>query len=206
MRDAFGDGEDEEFDVEAYWLRVDDQLRQRRMRLLFVGDTVSPLVRRVAEFLNRELRNVEVLAVEYAVWEDDGGTRVLVPTVHGTSVDVKHGTTSAPTAGRVWTNDEWLEAFESKNDVRTAAGARRLIERWRMNESAGFHVVAGPGVGNDVAFHMYLEDAAGKWAPAIPHHVNVARRADGSTPEAAVVDRRRCVDGLPQTALCRSWR
>jgi hypothetical protein len=167
VRDAFSDGDEDEFDIEAYWHRVDDQLRQGRMRILFVGDTVSPLVRRVAEFLNRELRNIEVLAVEYAVWEDDVGTRVLVPTVHGLTID-KHVSSGASTPARVWTADEWLAAFEERNGVEIANGARRLVERWRGNESAGFHVVASPGVGNSPAFHLYLENTATtEWAPAV---------------------------------------
>lgn len=60
VRQAFGDG-DGDFDVEAYWQQVDQQLAQRRMRLLFAGDTISPLVRRVVEFLNRELRTWKYL-------------------------------------------------------------------------------------------------------------------------------------------------
>lgn len=166
VREAFGTDDEDEFDVEAYWRRVDDQLRQGRMRLLFVGDSVSPLVRRVTEFLNRELRNVDVLAVEYAVWGDDAETRVLVPTVHGLSVD-KRASSGPATPARVWTEEEWLAAFEQRNGVGISNGARRLIERWRGNESAGFHVVAGPGVGNNPAFHLYLVDAAKNWAPAI---------------------------------------
>ena len=42
VRDAFGD-EDEDFDVEGYWELVDGQLALRRMRLLFAGDSISPL-------------------------------------------------------------------------------------------------------------------------------------------------------------------
>jgi hypothetical protein len=104
IRSAFGDG-DEDYDVNAYWRRVDDMLTQRRMRIIFAGDRISPEVRRVVEFLNREMQNVEVLAVQYEVWEDGDGVRVLIPTVFGQTVEAEAVKSSA-SATRIWTDDD----------------------------------------------------------------------------------------------------
>ena len=127
------------------------------------------LVRRVAEFLNRELRNVEVLAVEYSVWQDEGGLRVLIPTVHGRTIHPDEGGSSAP---RVWTLDDWMAWFEEANGTAVANGLRLLADRWQRHDSPGVRAVAAPGVGNEVALSMYLEDSTGRWAPAL----RVARR------------------------------
>jgi len=79
-----GDGKDE-VDIEQYWERVETNLRNRRVRLIFVADSTPRELRRLVEFLNEEMVNVEVLAVEIKQFqrEDDKGQKALVPRVVG---------------------------------------------------------------------------------------------------------------------------
>jgi hypothetical protein len=121
------------------------------MRLLFVGDTLSPLVRRVVEFLNRELKNVEVLAVEYSVWQDDTTTKVLVPTVYGSDAETTAAKGSGET-GRVWTEQEWLETFEGANGGDALSVVRRLVDHRRAHGGT-----IEFGVGGDVGVTLYLD-------------------------------------------------
>lgn len=100
--------------------------------------------------------------MKYTVWEGQGGTRVLIPTAYGVTPEPKR-----PPISRVWTLEEWISAFQARNGDQAARGLRRLVERWRTNSQDGFRAVAEPGVGNNVAFHMYLEEQTGKWAPAL---------------------------------------
>jgi hypothetical protein len=79
-------GEDEDdTDVEEYWEYVETNLRNRRVRLVFVADSTPRELRRLVEFLNEEMANVEVLAVEIKQFqrEDDEGQKALVPRVVG---------------------------------------------------------------------------------------------------------------------------
>ena len=51
-------------DREDFWAGVGANLQAGRIRLLFVADRIPPELRRVVEFLNRQMQPAEVLAVE----------------------------------------------------------------------------------------------------------------------------------------------
>ncbi len=53
-----------EEDVESFWSLVEVNLKKGRVRLIFVGDDTPPELRRLVEFLNEKMADVEVLAVE----------------------------------------------------------------------------------------------------------------------------------------------
>ena len=55
---------DAEPDADAFWENVATNLSAKRMRLLFVADEIPDPLERVVEFLNAQMPNVEVLAVE----------------------------------------------------------------------------------------------------------------------------------------------
>ncbi len=78
-------GDDEETDVEIYWETVESNLRSGRVRLVFVADKTPKELRRLVEFLNAEMINVEVLAVEIKQFQrrDDTKQKALVPRVVG---------------------------------------------------------------------------------------------------------------------------
>jgi hypothetical protein len=79
----FLDGDEE--DVEAYWDTVEANLRTHRVRLVFVADSTPKELRRLVEFLNEEMKNIEVLAVEVKQFQREGrrGQTALVPRVVG---------------------------------------------------------------------------------------------------------------------------
>lgn len=74
-----------EADVEEYWERVERNLHDHRVRLVFVADSTPKELRRLVEFLNEEMANVEVLAVEIKQYQrkDEKGPTALVPRVIG---------------------------------------------------------------------------------------------------------------------------
>ncbi len=53
-----------EADEEAFWELAKRNLRDGRVRLLFVADRIPTSLRRIVEFLNRQMNPAEVLAVE----------------------------------------------------------------------------------------------------------------------------------------------
>jgi hypothetical protein len=68
-------------DVEAYWDQVEANLHNRRVRLVFVTDDTPRELRRLVEFLNDEMTNTEVLAVEVKQFQRENATSqtALVP-------------------------------------------------------------------------------------------------------------------------------
>jgi hypothetical protein len=51
-------------DPDAFWATVATNLDAERFRLIFVSDVIPPELRRIIEFLNGQMANTEVLAIE----------------------------------------------------------------------------------------------------------------------------------------------
>lgn len=75
-------GEDDEESIEAYWEKVENNLRNGRIRLIFVADSLPRELRRLIEFLNSKMSDVEVLGVEVKQFLGLGQT-AMVPRVIG---------------------------------------------------------------------------------------------------------------------------
>lgn len=75
----------DEASIDEYWDTVETNLRAHRVRLVFVADSTPKELRRLVEFMNEEMRNVEVLAVEVKQYQrgDAEGLTALVPRVVG---------------------------------------------------------------------------------------------------------------------------
>lgn len=73
-------------DADAFWTQVQDNLRIGRVRLVFVADVIPIELRRIVEFLNRQMTPAEVLAVEIRYYVGQG-VRSLVPRVIGQTTE-----------------------------------------------------------------------------------------------------------------------
>ena len=113
-------GEDEP-DADAFWERVDANLRAANLRLLFAADGIPDELARVVEFLNAQMATVEVLAVDIRRFAG-GDAATLVPRVIGRTARARRASRPGPTKSR----EEWL-ADMPEGAVRDAA--RVLLER-----------------------------------------------------------------------------
>jgi len=65
LMDLIGPSEAEPADTgDAFWQAVGTNLREGRVRLIFVADEIPASLRRLVEFLNEQMPRVEVLALE----------------------------------------------------------------------------------------------------------------------------------------------
>jgi hypothetical protein len=79
LNEAFGVS-----DPESYWATVQTNLAAERIRLVFVADEIAAELRSIVEFLNRQMRETEVLAIEVKQYVDaDGARQTIVPRVVG---------------------------------------------------------------------------------------------------------------------------
>ncbi len=103
---------DEGYDinVDDYWEQVEANLRARKVRLVFVADETPKELRRLVEFLNEEMRNVEVLAVEVKQFqrEDRQGQKAVVPRVVGFTEAARQIKTSTTSRSGVLTPEEFF--------------------------------------------------------------------------------------------------
>ena len=123
-----GDSEPDEDAYEAFWERVDKNLGDENIRLLFVADRIPSDLAHIVEFLNRHMGpQVEVLAVELKQFRGEG-VRTLVPRVIGRSDGHRSRTSSTR---RTLTMETLLPEFP---DGAVREAARELLER---SEHAG---------------------------------------------------------------------
>ena len=110
---------DGEQTVDDFWESVATNLAARRLRLLFVADEIPDPLEKVVEFLNAQMPNIEVLAVEIKQFRG-GSSQTLVPRVLG-----RIAASSAPGAAaprRKLTQKTFLDELNSEE-------ARNVVER-----------------------------------------------------------------------------
>lgn len=71
-------------DPDLYWAQVQTNLAADRIRLVFVADEISSELASIVEYLNRQMRETEVIAIEVKQYVDGGNARqTVVPRVVG---------------------------------------------------------------------------------------------------------------------------
>lgn len=104
-------GED---DVAGFWEDVEKNLRSKTIRLIFVADRVPSELRRVIEFLNEAMREVEVFAIEVVQFAGEDET-VFVPRLYGQTEEAKASSMSSRTGSEyVESEADLLENLEQK--------------------------------------------------------------------------------------------
>ncbi|WP_420633053.1 hypothetical protein [Candidatus Palauibacter sp.] len=121
-------------DPDRFWDRVSTNLAAKRLRLLFIADRIPDRLARVVEFLNSQMRALEVLAVEVKRFRGSSG-EMFVPRVIGRTAKATDGTSGAQSPKL--TRESFLAAFE--HDRHREAAARLLDAAERSG--AGFRWV-----------------------------------------------------------------
>src|SRR6185503_5814255 len=104
---------------------ADRNLRDHNIRLLFVADVIPTELQRIVEFLNDQMDQTEVLAIEIKQFVSERGLKSLVPRVIGqtTAAQQKRATGARPE--RQWDETEVLKKIEDKRGVGVANVAKR---------------------------------------------------------------------------------
>ncbi len=87
-------------DVDEFWERAEANLRDGRIRMLFVADSIPDELARIVEFLNGQM-TAEVLAIELSHYEATDGSRTIVPRIVGRSEQLKATRASKRTTSRL---------------------------------------------------------------------------------------------------------
>lgn len=121
----------DEPDVDQFWDSVSTNLAAKRLRLLFIADRIPDRLARVVEFLNGQMRTVEVLALEIKRFCGKTG-EIFVPHVIGRTAKATRGSSDSrsPSLKR----ESFLAAFQHD---RHRGAAARLLDTAERN-GAGF--------------------------------------------------------------------
>ena len=132
-------------DVENYWRRVDNNLRNGELRLLFVADELPRELRRVIEFLNEHMPGIEVLGVEVRQFSGQS-MRALVPRVIGQTERARQDKVASPShkislSHFVESCPEWSQSFfedlfagAGKKGFRVVPGTKGFSVRATQND------------------------------------------------------------------------
>jgi hypothetical protein len=130
-------------DYDGYWETVKTNLAADRIRLVFVADEISPELRSIVEFLNRQMTETEVLAIEVRQYVDEAGERqTIVPRIVGQTQAAKAAKRSTGGPARAWDEPAFFAVLSDRSSE-AVANARSLIA-W-ANAQDGLRVVYGGG-------------------------------------------------------------
>ena len=119
---------DNEGDPEAFWQQVDENFRAGKIRMVFVADVIPNELRRVVEFLNRQMNAAEVLAVEVRQYVGEG-MRTLVPRIIGQTVEAQRKKTAQGSKeGQRWDEVFFMEELRTNQGEGAEAVVRKLME------------------------------------------------------------------------------
>lgn len=111
--------------VNEFWEKVKTNLLAGKIRLLFVADEIPPELRRVVEFLNKQMNPAEVLAVEIKQYTGNN-LKSLVPRVIGKTGDVKNPKVASEK--RQWDENSFFLQLEANRGADETRVARKIFE------------------------------------------------------------------------------
>lgn len=123
--------------VEGFWSRLETNLQAGRIRMVFVADRIPEELRRIVEFLNRQMHLAEVLAVEIPQFVG-ADLQTLVPRVYGMTAEARTRKRSAGSGGLTpavenWTETEFLAHLKAEHGEEVASVALALLEASRKS-------------------------------------------------------------------------
>lgn len=113
-------------DGESYWDQVAENVRVRRLRLVFAADEIPPELERIVEYLNEQMRTTEVLAVELKQYRG-GDLTTLVPRVLGRTSEAI-ATKQKWIPGAKWDWDRFATALGASSGIDAVRRARLLYD------------------------------------------------------------------------------
>ena len=114
-----------DFEADVFWMQVEKNLVSGKIRLLFVADVIPIELRRIVEFLNRQMTPAEVLAVELRQFEGHG-LKTIVPTVLG-QIEAKAAQRTNTTSGAAWDERRLFEQIDRDLSDHEAQSARKIF-------------------------------------------------------------------------------
>ncbi|NPA91456.1 MAG: hypothetical protein GXO55_08415 [Chloroflexi bacterium] len=131
-----------EVDLEDFFGRMEENLRQGNIRLVFFLEEAPTELKSIVDFLNKQMERTEVLLVEARLYELDG-TRIIVPTLFGYTEEARRiKRTVTPTSRRFWNEETFFEAVASNLGDEIL---QSIYELFTIVRSRGFRIRWGTG-------------------------------------------------------------
>lgn len=161
-------------EYEDFWTVVKTNLAAKRLRLVFVADHIPISLQTIVEFLNEQLRNTEVLAIEVKQHKGDGFTVLTTQIIGRTST-----AQSMKSVGekREWDAESALDELRRAVSFEAATVADRLLQ-WAGRCKLGIVWGKGAKVGG-----AYFAVPGREGASAHPFGISTDGKLDLYPPE-----------------------
>ena len=151
-------------DEDAFWQNVDMNLRNGKVRLLFVADIIPTSLQAIIEFLNKQMRDTEVYGLEIKQFVGKDGLKTLVPTLVGrtaSAVQTKRGETKQKYASRTDFFDSvenqrikeiysTLFSFADKNNFKVSMGTAGFSLSIVSTSGKSYTLLYGYGIDSSI--------------------------------------------------------
>lgn len=116
-------------DQTDFWARAHGNLQKGRVRLLFIADVIPVELKRIVEFLNEQLKDAEVLAVEIRQYtnSDGKGLKTLVPRVFGQTATLQEQKSNRPSTGKQWDENLFFAELQERVGVDAVQVAKKIL-------------------------------------------------------------------------------
>ena len=106
----------DDIDQDDLWIKVNNNLEDGSIRLLFVSDQIPSELLAIVEFLNKQMDRTQVLAIEIHQFTEatENGLVTLAPRVLGQSIESQQKKRAIPSAGRLWDQQSFFEVAEQR--------------------------------------------------------------------------------------------
>jgi len=103
-------------DMDSFWNNIEENLKDRRVRLIIATDELRPEVTRMIEYLNDEMKNTAILGLEIKFYGSEDGSLVMVPRIYGVSERKKESSSSASGKNISWSIDQLRSPLSEMTD------------------------------------------------------------------------------------------
>lgn len=157
---------DEQLTVDAFFERVENNLREGQIRLVFFLEEAPQELKSVVDFLNKQMERSEVFLVEAKQYTHDG-FRIVVPSLFGFTEQarlVKKTVTVASAAGKIWNAEAFFLDIERRLPSEQVDLVRLFhadclelgyLQRWGKGSSVGSCSLCPPRFPKRAAVRIY---------------------------------------------------
>ena len=123
-------------DEEDFWKEANENLRNGKVRLVFVADRIPPELQRTVEFLNERMRPTEVLALELRRYSG-GAFSTHIPRILGQTSAAqmikREGKISKLASRRFWNETSFFENASARLTPTQVASLHKVLEFCKSN-------------------------------------------------------------------------
>ncbi len=114
-------------DPAVFWDQVDANFQAGHIKLVFVADVIPRELARIVEFLNEQMREADVCAVELKWYDSEAGVTTLVPRIIGETERAAAQKSATHKALPPISMDDWIEQHIRPLGEESASGAQAFI-------------------------------------------------------------------------------